>query len=220
MHSLIILNKADHLLTNSITWADNRAKKEVQESKKSGLANQIYQKNGIPIHPMAPVYKILWYKKNKPEIFKQAAYFISIKAYLIYRLTGQIKEEITMASATGLLNKDNLDWDQTILEKIGITKFNLPSLVQPTDCAVSIKKRYVQKLCLSNKTKIVLSWAKNLLLSPDSKISNFLSLEQEAVPGSNGLLFHPYIGGERAPLWIQMLLVHFFALTGNTIEKI
>ncbi len=68
MHSLIGLGKDNQLLTNSITWADNRSKDVVARAKKSRLANSIYQQTGMPPHPMAPVYKLLWIQEEMPEL--------------------------------------------------------------------------------------------------------------------------------------------------------
>ena len=66
MHSLIGLDENKKILTNSLTWADNRAKNVVKKAKAEGLAQKIYQQTGMPIHPMAPVYKLFWLKQEKP----------------------------------------------------------------------------------------------------------------------------------------------------------
>ena len=89
MHSLIGLSKDGELLTNSITWADNRSSEIVQEAKESKLAQTIYERTGMPPHPMAPVYKLLWLKEEAPDIFAQVKKWISIKEYII--LNCQIK---------------------------------------------------------------------------------------------------------------------------------
>lgn len=39
-------------------------------------------------------------------------------------------------------------------------------------------------------------------------------------PGSNGLLFHPYLTGERAPLWDPNARGSFFGLTLNHKKSI
>ena len=70
MHSLIALDKNKNLLTKSITWADNRCQKVVEDAKTNILAGKIYEKTGMPPHSMATIYKLIWMKKYKPEIFK------------------------------------------------------------------------------------------------------------------------------------------------------
>ena len=55
MHSLIAFDKNWQPLTRVITWADTRAVKYTEELKRTGLGQEIYQKTGTPIHPMAPL---------------------------------------------------------------------------------------------------------------------------------------------------------------------
>ena len=156
MHSLIGLGKDNKLLTNSITWADNCAKNIVQDAKKSGLAQKIYRKTGMPMHPMAPIYKILWLKDNEPELFSQVQKWIGIKEYLIYRLTGKLVVDTTMAAGTGMLNLKTLTWDQELLDVLNVKQEQLPEIAQPTEIISPIKVEYVQKLGIDSDTKIIL----------------------------------------------------------------
>lgn len=156
MHSLIGLDENKELLTNSLTWADNRAKNVVKKAKAEGLAQKIYQQTGMPIHPMAPVYKLFWLKQEKPEIFSKVKYWLGIKEYLIYRLTGKLVEDLSMAAGTGLLNLKTLTWDQELLSQVGITTQTLPKLVKSSDIIGSVKEEYRQKLDLDESTKVLL----------------------------------------------------------------
>ena len=79
MHSLIGLGKNNQLLTNSITWADNRSREVVTAAKKSGLANSIYQRTGMPPHPMAPVYKLLWIKEKSQSFLHRCKSGLELK---------------------------------------------------------------------------------------------------------------------------------------------
>ena len=59
MHSLIGLDENKELLTNSLTWADNRAKNVVKKAKADGLAQKIYQQTGMPKATPDPKLKFL-----------------------------------------------------------------------------------------------------------------------------------------------------------------
>ncbi len=111
MHSLILMDKDDQPLTRAITWADNRAAKYSEELKENGLGAEIYAKTGTPIHPMAPLSKILWIKNEKPELFAQTKKFIDLKTYIFFRLFGVYKMEYSIASATGMFNIFKLAWE-------------------------------------------------------------------------------------------------------------
>lgn len=156
MHSLIGLGRDNTLLTNSITWADNRCARVVEKAKKSSLARKIYDQTGMPIHPMALIYKLMWLKDEMPELFKQAKKWIGIKEYLIFRLTGKMITDTTMAAGTGMLNLNTLTWDQELLDILKVKQGQIPQIAQPTEVISPIKTEYVQKLGISTDTKIIL----------------------------------------------------------------
>lgn len=283
MHSLIGLGKNNQLLTNSITWADNRSREVVTDAKKSGLANSIYQRTGMPPHPMAPVYKLLWIKEKKPELFAQMQKWIGIKEYIIWRLTGKMMTDTTMAAGTGLLNLNNLSWDEDLLSQITLEKEKLPILDKPETVVGGIIPNYIQKLGLNDQTQIILGasdgylstigvgvlndksfalnvgtsgavrviapkaivdsenrffcypvdkkhyllggpvnnggivfeWARKTIFGPDQTAEDFINVAESVPAGSNGLIFHPYLGGERAPIWNAQARGSFIGLTRN-----
>lgn len=283
MHSLIGLGKNNQLLTNSITWADNRSREVVTAAKKSGLANSIYQRTGMPPHPMAPVYKLLWIKEKKPELFAQVQKWIGIKEYIIWRLTGKMMTDTTMAAGTGLLNLNNLSWDEDLLSQITLEKEKLPILDKPETVVGGIIPNYIQKLGLNDQTQIILGasdgylstigvgvlndksfalnvvtsgavrviapkaivdsenrffcypvdkkhyllggpvnnggivfeWARKTIFGPDQTAEDFINVAESVPAGSNGLIFHPYLGGERAPIWNAQARGSFIGLTRN-----
>lgn len=156
MHSLIGIGKDNRVLTNSITWADNRSSQLVAQAKENGLAQDIYQQTGMPPHPMAPVYKLLWIKEENPKLFAQVQKWIGIKEYIIWRLTGTIVTDTTMAAGTGLLNLHTLTWDRKLLDKIELDPEKLPNLAKPEYVVGKVEAEYVQKLGLNSETKIIL----------------------------------------------------------------
>lgn len=79
-----------------------------------------------------------------------------------------------------------------------------------------------------NNGGVVLSWLKDLLYSDDADISRgsevnpFKELTKIASttrPGADGLLFHPFLSGERAPLWDANVRGSFIGLTLNHEKK-
>ena len=92
-HSLIALDQDYRPLTRSITWADNRAEKYARQFKENGQGMTVYQHTGLTIHPMGPFYKLLWLRQEHPDVFGNAAYWVGIKEYVIWRYTNVLKEE-------------------------------------------------------------------------------------------------------------------------------
>ena len=75
-----------------------------------------------------------------------------------------------------------------------------------------------------NNGGIVFNWAHDALFGGEQETAKLLQQDSydiltkiaETVPaGSSGLLFHPYLGGERAPLWDANARASFFGLNRN-----
>lgn len=128
MHGLIAMDKNGRPMTRLITWADNRAVHTSDEIKRHGGLS-IYRRTGTPIHPMSPFVKLVWMKEAMPDIHAAADKFIGIKEYVLYRWFGQYVVDYSIASATGLFNLEQLDWDKDALELAGITPDRLPKPV-------------------------------------------------------------------------------------------
>lgn len=59
-------------------------------------------------------------------------------------------------------------------------------------------------------------WLRDILVGPNAVSADFTALDQQAAaiaPGSDGLIFHPYLEGERSPYWDTKLRADFLGLT-------
>ncbi|MEP6674740.1 MAG: gluconokinase [Ferruginibacter sp.] len=155
MHSMLAVDKNGIPLGNAFTWADNRAKKEAIEIKKSSFADDLYNTTGTPLHPMSPLLKIAWMKNNDKVNFKKAGKFLSIKSYVIHQLTGDYLIDYSLACATGMLNIHKIAWDEEALKFAGITAEKLPELVPVFFNTGKLKKAYQNSLGLTTDTKIL-----------------------------------------------------------------
>src|SRR5688572_27796126 len=115
MHSLLPVDAAGKPIYNVIIWADTRSRKESEEIAKHPDAEKIVASTGIPIHPMSPLCKIVWFKNQMPEVFGKTCRFISIKEYVFFCLFGKYIVDYSVASATGLFNGKERKWDPAAL---------------------------------------------------------------------------------------------------------
>ncbi|HEY2649582.1 MAG TPA: FGGY family carbohydrate kinase, partial [Puia sp.] len=130
MHSLIAVDKSGMAISPSIIWADNRAAGIASEIIRTNRAKQFYEHTGLPVHAMSPFCKLLWLKENQKDLFERAHKFLGIKEYVFYKLFGVYVIDVSVASATGLLNAVTLQWDPWILGQVGIAKDKFSDVVQ------------------------------------------------------------------------------------------
>lgn len=64
-----------------------------------------------------------------------------------------------------------------------------------------------------NNGGIVFNWARQTLFDADETSQDYLDVAQTASAGSRGLIFLPYLGGERAPIWGANACGSFVGLT-------
>ncbi len=69
-----------------------------------------------------------------------------------------------------------------------------------TQCYHLMENQYL-KLGAVNNGAIVLQWLKESILNSDESFEALFELAKEIPAGSDGLLFIPYLLGERAPIW-------------------
>ncbi|KAB1155114.1 gluconokinase [Micromonospora sp. AMSO12t] len=155
MHSLIGLDADGRPLTPSLTWADSRASRQAERLRAvpSGLA--LHRRTGTPVHPMAPLPKLLWFAEQEPVLFGRAAYWVGIKDWVLLRLCDALVTDHSVASATGLMDMHQLSWDEEALGVAGITAEQLPELVPTTTVLPGLTAEAAAATGLPRDTKVV-----------------------------------------------------------------
>jgi gluconokinase len=155
MHTLIGLDGDDRPLTPSITWADSRAASQAERLRAGPDGLELHRRTGTPVHPMAPLPKLVWFREVEPRTFAAVRRWVGIKEYVIARLTGEWVTDISIASATGLLELSRLDWDEQALDLAGIERAQLPHLVQTTHVLAGLRQAAAEDLGLPAATPLV-----------------------------------------------------------------
>jgi gluconokinase len=156
MHTLIGLGKDGRPLTACITYADNRATEQAVRIREETEGAVIHRRTGTPIHPMSPLTKLLWFRERDADTFDRAAKWVSIKEYIFYRLFGGYVVDYSVASATGLFNLENLNWDDAVLNMLRLSEEKLSRPVPTTRVVEGLKPEYADRIGLDRGTPFVL----------------------------------------------------------------
>lgn len=131
LHSLLTLDGHGDPLTGVITWADGRAVEQSGALRGLPLASRLYRETGCPVHASYPVYKILWLREKRREIFEKAWRYVSAKEYVFARLTGEYLVDYCLAAGSGFLNAHTRRWNPLCMEMTGIREEQLSLLCSP-----------------------------------------------------------------------------------------
>ena len=156
MHSVILVDGDGNPLTNAMLWSDGRAESYASGYKLSGKGIEYYKRTGTPIHPMSPLYKIMWLKNEEPEIFNKAMKIVSIKEFVLEKMVGEYLVDESMASATGLFNLVQRDWDEEILRDLGLHRDRLSRPVPTTTVLHQMTKSFKTEMGISVDIPIVI----------------------------------------------------------------
>ena len=108
--------------------ADNRAVDEVRQFEESMGKKGVYSITGCVLHPMYGLLKILWSKKNAPEVYSKAAKFLSVGDYVLARLGVAPFTDYSLASRLMALDVTRRVWSEDILSVAGIDVDRLAEL--------------------------------------------------------------------------------------------
>ncbi len=132
-HSLIGVDRDGNAVTPVLTWADTRAKDTVKDLRRHFDEREMHNRTGSRFHASYWPAKLLWYGREQPEIFGRADKWMSLSDYLALKLSGKAVTSVSMASGTGLFDVRRCDWDDDLLSFLGITRENLPAIIESGD---------------------------------------------------------------------------------------
>lgn len=125
--AFVLLDKFDEILFYPMLYTDARGEREAEEIKKA-LGEEAFLTTGVLPHGMYSLSKLLWIKKNYPELFAKAEKVMLIADYIGYLLTGERMIDYALASRTGAFDIEKMRFSDEILGKfdIPVTLFSRP----------------------------------------------------------------------------------------------
>lgn len=111
-------------------YRDSRTNAVVDEVESLVSPVRLYAKTGIQKQNFNTIYQL--YADKKSGRLHNAKYFLMMPEYLSFKLTGEIKNEYTNATTTGLVNAKAKSWDTDIIYALGLTEVLLPPLSLPS----------------------------------------------------------------------------------------
>jgi gluconokinase len=136
-HSLIGVDEAGNNTTMLLGWADTRAAQFANELRSQFNEPEIHTRTGCRFHPSYWPAKLRWLKHEQPDKFNLTRCWLGFAEFLCMRLFGESATYISIASATGLFNQRNCDWDWDFVDALGIARETLPTLKTQTDARLT-----------------------------------------------------------------------------------
>jgi len=153
--TVILLDKQDKPVRPAIVWIDNRARDEVNELKKIVSEDEFYKTTGlVNMEPTWSIFKLLWIKRNEPEIFNAIDKIFLVEDYIIYRLTGRYVSSCSILTSTGFIDIHNKKYWDKIIDYAGL-KEKLPIIVEEGSIIGNIKKGVANDIGIDSNVKVI-----------------------------------------------------------------
>ncbi len=128
-HGLLGVDEGGRPLTPIYTWADTRASRAVPWLRRRLDERAVHARTGAHFHASYWPAKLGWLQRARPALFGRVRRWMSPGEYLFLCLFGQPLCSVSMASGTGLLDQNRLDWDGELLAALGVDREQLSPLV-------------------------------------------------------------------------------------------
>ena len=116
-------------LGNCMIWLDQRATEERDYIENTAGMDKLLDITAN--YPLTGYWapKLMWLKKNRPEVFEKVGTVLFPKDYLRYRLTGELSVEVSDASGSYLFDVQGRGWSDEMFELCGLPEGIVPRKV-------------------------------------------------------------------------------------------
>lgn len=126
-----LIDKRGKLIGNPVHYRDTRTEGMLEETFKTVSQDEIYSRTGIQCMRINTLYQLMYLKNHEPEQLDSAEKMLMIPDLFAYMLTGEIKEEATIASTSNLFNPYKKDWDRELIKKLGLPVHIFADVIKP-----------------------------------------------------------------------------------------
>jgi len=113
----------------AIMWQDRRTAELARELQAHDAL--VYGKTGLKISPVFSALKMLWFRRERPELWRRTHKMIGIQDWVLYLLSGRYVTDHTFGSRTNLFDLRARQWDDALLDLFGVERRMLCDLVEP-----------------------------------------------------------------------------------------
>ncbi len=142
-------------LAFGITGTDRRGIEETAALEEAAGLSHLIDITGLNPTSIYSAGKLMWMKREMPEVYEAAWKIPLFQDYVIYRLCGRAVIDYSSASRTQLFDIGAMDWSEELLRLAGIDREKLSDPVPAGTVAGGIRKEIAGELGLPASVKIV-----------------------------------------------------------------
>jgi len=144
--TFVVADRSGRPLRPAIVWMDERCRDQVERVRQSSQAESLHRITGKQPCTTPSLYKVLWLRVQEPELFAQHPLVLDVHAFLVLRLTGELRTSVPSADPTGLVDLEAGDWSEEALALAGLSRGQLPEIA-PAGAALGFVQEEAAVAC-------------------------------------------------------------------------
>ena len=142
-------------IDNCIIWMDSRTGDQAARLQKAISEQEALEITGSPITPFQDVTKIMWFRENRPEIYRRARYFCEATSFFVGHLTGAPVNGYCGASYTQLFDIRTKRWSETVFQAAELDMDKMFEVKSGYEIAGTVQPERAEEFGLSSRTRVV-----------------------------------------------------------------
>lgn len=176
----VLLDKEGNLLGEPVGYRDRRTEGIRQKLEPVICQEELYRRTGIQFQPYNTLNQLAALQEEEPLLLQQAQMLLMMPDYLNYRLTGEARQEYTIASTSQLLEAAGGTWDTELLKILGFPQKLFLPVEKPGTLVGEVSPEVAQEIGYSCKVLLTASH------DTASAVMAVPSLEEKALYISSG----------------------------------
>lgn len=152
--SAIAVDRRGNVLTNTPIWMDTRAQDICDRLNEEIGAEEIFRTAGNSLQPSYTTAKILWYKENLPEVYRNTYRILQSNSYIAFKLTGEMTQDLSQGYGLHCFNMRTGKWDDRMCDRLGIPHEFLPEICGCDEIVGTVTKEAARETGLAEGTPV------------------------------------------------------------------
>jgi xylulokinase len=122
----IPIDKDGNCLYNAIMSMDKRGKEENDWIIERIGINKLYEITGQPPSPFYALNRLIWFRRNRPEIYRKIKKFLCWEEFLLLKFGSKPITDYSVATNTLAFDINKREWSEEILNKLDVERNLFP----------------------------------------------------------------------------------------------
>lgn len=152
--SCIPVDREGTCLSNTPIWMDTRARTICDQVKEEIGFERIFEVAGNDFLPSYTTPKMLWFQKERPDIFHKTYKFLQSNSFIGMRLTGVMSQDVSQGYGIHFFDMKKCAYDESLARELGLLADLVPEIYPSHGIIGTVSEKAAEKTGLMAGTPV------------------------------------------------------------------